>query len=91
MCALCSVLKALSRQWRSQPKILGDQKIWGCGDFFILGEKQHLVWDTASQSTKWLDILKIWGCMSPGYAKQAGSKLADRFAFPQQKCDIDVK
>jgi len=29
--------------------------------------------------------------MSPGYAKQAGSKLADRFAFPQQKCDIDVK
>jgi len=28
--------------------------------YFILGEQQYFVWDTASQSTKSLYILKIW-------------------------------
>jgi len=27
----------------------------------ILGEQQYFLWDTASQSTKWLLIQKIWG------------------------------
>ena len=31
----------------------------------ILREQQYFVWDTASQSTKWLDMLKIWGDMAP--------------------------
>jgi len=37
----------------------------------ILGEQQYFVWDTAAQSTKFLDILKIWGAKGPcppGYA-----------------------
>jgi len=51
-----------SDQWRTQPKIfLGPKHL-------ILGKQQYFVWDTASQSTKWLDILKIWEALPPGYA-----------------------
>ena len=35
-------------------------KYW-VGRMFHLGEQQHFVWDAASQSRKWLDMLKIWG------------------------------
>jgi len=42
-------------QWRSQPKIF-----WGA-NLLILSEQQYLVWDTASQSTKWQEMLEIWG------------------------------
>jgi len=45
------------RQWRGQPKIF-----WGKPTFLISGSQRV----TASQSTKWLDNLKI--CVSPGYA-----------------------
>jgi len=31
----------------------------------ILGEKHYFLWDTASQSTKWLDILKCLGTWPP--------------------------
>jgi len=31
--------------------------------FMILGEQQCFVWDAASQSTKWLDMLNIWRAM----------------------------
>jgi len=31
-----------------------------------LGEQQYFVWDTASQSTKLLDVLKVWGAWPPG-------------------------
>jgi len=42
----------------------------------ILGDQQYFVWDTTSQSTKWIDILKIWGygsLVSTGYAYVSGS------------------
>jgi len=39
---------------------------------FFLGEyldfkraTQYFVWDTASQSTKWQDMLEIWGALAP--------------------------
>ena len=38
-----------------QPKILVGQKIWGEPKRFISGEQQYFVWDTAFQSTKWLN------------------------------------
>jgi len=31
----------------------------------ILVEQQYFVWDTASQNTKWTDMLKVWGGMPP--------------------------
>jgi len=31
---------------------------------FDLGEQQYFVWDTASQSRKWRDTLKIFGGMA---------------------------
>jgi len=38
----------------------------------IIGEKHYFVWDTASQSTKWLYVPKSWGGHGPfglpGYA-----------------------
>ena len=34
------------------------------GEFLSLGEKQYFAWDTTPQSTKWLDMLKIWGVAS---------------------------
>jgi len=55
------VLHARKFQWCSQPKIFGDPKIWVEEEFLILGKQQYFVWDTASQSTKWRDILKIGG------------------------------
>jgi len=39
--------------------------MWRGPRFFILGEQQNFVCDTAFQSTKWLDILKIGGTMAP--------------------------
>jgi len=37
------------------------------GKCLALGEQKYFVRDAASQSTKWLDMLKIWGggCMGP--------------------------
>ena len=57
-CPRCALLISRQDQWRSQPKIGGGAKC------LILGEQQYFVWDTASQSTKWLNTLKIVG----GYA-----------------------
>jgi len=51
------------KQWHSQPKT-----IWEGTKCLVLGEQQHFVWDTGSQSTKWRDMLKsayscnIWTC-----------------------------
>ena len=44
----------LHQQGRSLPKILGRTIS------LISDEWQYFVWDTAYQSTKWLDILNIW-------------------------------
>ena len=44
----------LHQQGRSLPKI------WGRAISLISDEWQYFVWDTAYQSTKWLDILNIW-------------------------------
>ena len=56
----------LRAQWHGQLKILGGSK------YLILGEQQHFVWDTTSYSSKWLDIVKVWGghgpLVPPGYA-----------------------
>ena len=41
-------------QWCSQPKLLEGQNV-------RLRQKTVFCWDTASQSTKWLDLLKICG------------------------------
>jgi len=46
-------------QWRSQTKRSGGPKC------LILGEQQYFIWDTASQSTKLLTILKIGKGMAP--------------------------
>jgi len=55
-------------KWRSQPKIFWGAKNLGWMICLILGEQQYFVCVTASQSTKWLDLLKIWGDMvTPGY------------------------
>ena len=61
---LWNSLDCVVHQWCSQPKtFLGRPKR------LILGEQQYFVWDAASQSTKWLDMLKIWGGPWPlGYA-----------------------
>ena len=45
----------------------GWQKIWGA-KIFILSEQQYFVWDIDSQSTKRLDMLKIWWGLARGYA-----------------------
>jgi len=59
-------------QWRSQPKIcILRGKNFGGPKCLILGEQQYFVWDTASQSTKLLYVLNIWGVWPlgpPGYA-----------------------
>ena len=48
----------------SQPKVC-----WVWAKCLTLGEQQYFVWDTASLSTKWRGILKIWGALPPrGYA-----------------------
>jgi len=48
------------------------QNLFWVGQILILREQQHFVWDTTSQSTKWLDVLKILGehgpLGPPGYA-----------------------
>jgi len=64
--SLCRVLLAdQCDQWRSRPKMcLGVKYFGGVTKCVILGEQ--LFWDAASQSTKWLDMIKIWG--APGYA-----------------------
>jgi len=36
--------------------------------FWSLSGQQYFVWDTASESTKRQDMLKVWGVWSPGYA-----------------------
>ena len=41
------------------------QNIWGWPQCFILSEQHYFVWDTASQSTKWLYMLKILGGHGP--------------------------
>ena len=57
--------------WRSQAKIIWGAKKFGGTKCLILGEQQYFFWDTASQSAKWLLILKIWGASPPGYAYAA--------------------
>jgi len=53
-------------QWRSQPKIcILRGKNFGGPKCLILGEQQYFVWDTASQSTKLLYVLNIWGVWPP--------------------------
>jgi len=47
-------------------KLYGGSKIWGRLKCRILGEQQYFVWDTAFQSAKWLDILKIVGTWTLG-------------------------
>ena len=44
----------------ASPKFCGGPKC------LTLGEQQYFCLDAASQSTKWLDMLKIWGLWSPG-------------------------
>jgi len=51
--------KYLRAQWHDQTKIVDGSK------YLILGEQEYFVWDTASLSTKWLDILKIWRVYGP--------------------------
>jgi len=61
-CSLAFLIP-MQTQWRSQPKLLAGAKI------LTSGEKRYFVWDTTSQSTKWLDMLKILGRpWPPGYA-----------------------
>jgi len=59
-------LRRFNWQWRSQSKNLGGAKIQ------ILGQQQYFVLETASQSTKWPDMLKnfgrAWPPCAPGYA-----------------------
>ena len=43
------------KQWRSQPKSLGAENVQ------LLASNSVFVWDAAIQSTKWTDMLKIWG------------------------------
>ena len=52
-------------QWGSQPKIfLGDQKIAGA-KMFDFRRATVFFWNTASQSKKWLFILKVLGVRGP--------------------------
>ena len=45
-------------QWRRQSKIyIGGQKNWEGAKCSTFGEQQYFVWDAASQSTKWLNML----------------------------------
>ena len=56
-------------QRRCQPKIFRREQI-----FWLLSEQQYFVWDSASQSTKWQDMLEIWWewpPWPPGYAPMA--------------------
>ena len=46
--------------------VASQKSFWGT-KMFDLGEQQYFVWDAASQSTKWLNILKM-GPWRPGYA-----------------------
>jgi len=51
--------------------VIASPKIWRCAKWLILGEKHYFVWENASQSTKWLHVLNVWGhgpFGSPGYA-----------------------
>jgi len=44
----------------------------------ILGEPQYFVWDTASHSSKLLNMIKIWGTYflsPPGYANESSNFL----------------
>ena len=52
-------------QWRSQPKNLGGAKKFGGPKCLILSELRYFVWKNASQSTKRLYFLTIWGVMAP--------------------------
>ena len=46
-------------QWRSQPKILEAK-------MFDFRRAAVFFWDAASQTTKWLNMLKFWGTWPPG-------------------------
>jgi len=49
-------------QWRRQPKdLVGARNFGGGPKCLILGEWHYFVWKNASQSTKWLCFLKIFG------------------------------
>ena len=72
-------------QWRSQPKhIFFWQNVW------YQASNSIFIWDTISQSTKWLDILIICGGMAPwvppGYAYASmGVRRGGKWAFPPLK------
>ena len=55
-------------QWRSQPKNFWRTKFWGGTKCLVLGEQQYFLWDTASQSAKWLLVQKFRGAWPPSYA-----------------------
>ena len=62
----------------AKPKFWGGpKKFWGA-KIFEFRRATAFLWDTASQSTKWLDMLKIWGGMvswAPhGYDYDSNSK-----------------
>jgi len=60
---------------RPSTKFFGGQKNWAGQKCLIVGEQQYLVWDTACQSTKWLDMLKFfraWLRGPPGYTPIPG-------------------
>jgi len=70
---------ACCRSGVASPKVWMGPTIFEGEECFIVEEQQYFLWNVASQSTKWLDVLKTWGRPWP-----LGLRLCCRVPFVEQ-------